>query len=268
MQQPDNSPASPLALLQLREDVTAQLRSSWIFKVTCITVTDGGKQKNSHISLCALFPDVLQQGGSADRLHAGKPTGAEPRLPSGSVGAAASWHGTVALSDTLPHAKNCTAVQQDLGKKPLPTSSEQARGRAEHPAGLQAHIHRSGSIFFPQKKQWQRLHLLGARRAGNHEPPPGAAQCWRAATRQRAGSNPNPRDFMGKRRGKRRWCFKKSQEGEAKLLPPALLLLWFLSPSYPARCNFKYLQLATKPCKVGKRAKYCLFLLLMQSLND
>lgn len=82
------------------------------------------------------------------------------------------------------------------------------------------------------------------------------------------GSGSNPSDFTGRRRGKRRWCFKKSQEGEAELLPPALLLLWFLSPSYPARCNFKYLQLATKPCKVGKRAKYCLFLLLMQSLND
>lgn len=89
----------------------------------------GESKKNSHISLCALFPDVLQQGGSADRLHAGKPTGAEPRLPSGSVGAAASWHGTVALSDTLPHAKNCTAVQQDLGKNLCPLL------RSRHGAG-------------------------------------------------------------------------------------------------------------------------------------
>lgn len=97
VQQPDNSPASPLALLQLREDVTAQLRSSWIFKVTCITLRDGGKQKTSHISFCALFPNgssvfcnmgALQTGstlGNPQEQSPGCPRGASEQRPAGTA---------------------------------------------------------------------------------------------------------------------------------------------------------------------------------------
>lgn len=57
-------------------------------------------------------------------------------------------------------------------------------------------------FFSPKKKQWQRLHLLGARRAGNHEPPPGAARCWRAATRQMAlGATPVTSRAGGEEKG-------------------------------------------------------------------
>lgn len=234
------------------------------------------KKKTSHISLCALFPDgssLFCNGGLCRRAPCWETHRSTAQAALGerrSRGQLARHPGVIGHAAPCQKLHGCTAGPV---QKPLPAAAGHLFGAITGPG--RASCRAAGShpslrmdFFFPKKskKQQQRLHLLGARRAGNHEPPPGAARCWRAATRQRAGSNPS--DFTGRRRGKRRWCFEKSQEGEAELLPPALLLLWFLSPSYPARCHFKYLQLATKPCKVGKRVKYCLFLLLMQSLND